>query len=125
MNNILKDLKDIENSFITELRNNNIELSDNADCDISENCITIYLKSSQEGRRIFSSNIELYSGKPETYIFGKRENSINFGSSGSFDPTNEASYWRTIHAASILKNWEVVSNIVNKHCEMYIELGKD
>ena len=63
----------------------------------------------------FASEITLYAAAP---------NKIYFGSSGSFNPTVRESYWRTIHAASILKRWELATKIINLHCNMYADLEK-
>ena len=57
--------------------------------------------------------------------FGRKENEINFGSSGCFTPDVKESYGRTVHAASLLKNWAFASDIVNTHCKMYADLEKE
>ncbi len=74
---------------------------------------------------MLSTAIELYAKRYDNELgFGRKENEINFGSSGSFNPSERESYWRTIHAASVLKNWAIVSEIVNIHCKMYSDLSK-
>jgi hypothetical protein len=120
-------IKEIENSFLAELRNNGIELSEEAVCRIYENSIELGIiaigKYAEKGYKMaFASDIQLYV-KPDN-IFGSKENEINFGSSGYFNPSVRESYWRTIHAASILKNWGIACEIVNKHCKMYSDLCK-
>jgi hypothetical protein len=121
-------IKQIEISFLTTMKDNGLELSDDAVCRINQNSIELGIsaigKYAEKGYLIaFASAIELY---PKSYDdelgFGRKENEINFGSSGSFNPSERESYWRTIHAASILKNWAVVSEIVNTHCKMYFDL---
>lgn len=110
---------EIETSFIGSLRNAGIELSKDAVCSITENSIVLGIYDINKPCNIaFGSTIELYAEVVRRLGLG-RKNEIAFGSSGSFDPTVRESYWRTIHAASILKNWEIVSAIVNTHCKMY------
>jgi hypothetical protein len=46
---------------------------------------------------------------------------INVGTSGTFNPSNADSYWRTIHAASILKNYDKLQVIAKKYCKLYNE----
>lgn len=121
-------IKTIEKSFIGELINNGLEISDDAVCNINTNSIELGIKATgkyaEKGYKMaFSSQIDLYS--KEHSIIGKKHNEINFGTSGSFTPSNRESFWRTIHAASVLKNWEKVCEIVDKYCEMYKVLIKD
>jgi len=118
-------IKQIERSFLNELRNIGVELSDDAVCRINQNSIEIGIsaigKYAEKGYQMaFASAIELYAKRYDNELgFGRKENEINFGSSGSFNPSERESYWRTIHAASVLKNWAIVSEIVNIHCKMY------
>ena len=69
-----------------------------------------------EFETLFASDITFYSSP-----FYEREPEINFGSSGSFTPENKASYWRTIHAANILKNWEKACEIFKMYCKKHKE----
>ncbi|MCA6391548.1 MAG: hypothetical protein IM607_09205 [Cytophagales bacterium] len=123
-------IKQIERSFLNELRNIGVELSDDAVCRINQNSIEIGIsaigKYAEKGYQMaFASAIELYAKRYDNELgFGRKENEINFGSSGSFNPSERESYWRTIHAASVLKNWAIVSEIVNIHCKMYSDLSK-
>lgn len=105
-------LDNLEESFITELRSNGVELSDDVVCRIYDSVIRIRLDT-------FGSDIELYAiYYDEEISLGNKENRILFGASGSFDPSDKASYWRTIHAASILKNWDIVCKLVNDYCKL-------
>ena len=123
-------IKQIENSFLITMKGNGIELSDDAVCRINQSSIELGIsaigKYAEKGyQMVFASDIELYAKSYEDELgFGRKENEINFGSSGSFNPSEMESYWRTIHAASVLKNWQVVSEIVNTHCKMYSDLSK-
>lgn len=123
-------IKQIENSFLMTMKGNGVELSDDAVCRINQRSIEIGIsavgKYAENGYQMaFTSSIELYSKSYDNVLgFGRKENEINFGSSGSFNPSERESYWRTIHAASVLKNWQVVSEIVNTHCKMYSDLSK-
>ncbi len=123
-------IKQIENSFLITMKGNGIELSDDAVCRINQSSIELGIsaigKYAEKGyQMVFASDIELYAKSYDDELgFGRKENEINFGSSGSFNPSEMESYWRTIHAASVLKNWQVVSEIVNTHCKMYSDLSK-
>lgn len=116
----------IRESFISALRDNGIELSDTATCRVDTGAISLGIaatgKYKEKGWSMdFSSEITLYAKRE----FPQRDNEINFGTSGVFTPKNQAPYWRTLHAASILKNWKVVCKIVNTHCEMMNDLYKE
>lgn len=122
-------IKQIENSFLITMKGNGIELSDDAVCRINQSSIELGISAigeyAKKGYQMaFASAIELYAKSYDDELgFGRNENEINFGSSGSFNPSKRESYWRTIHAASVLKNWQVVSEIVNTHCKMYSDLS--
>ncbi len=121
-------VKKLESDCLKTLRNHGVELSDEAVCTINQNGIELGIsaigKYAEKGYKMaFASNIELYA---KTYNdktgLGRNENEIDFGSSGSFNPSNRESYWRTIHASSILKNWGLASDIVNLYCRKYLDL---
>jgi hypothetical protein len=122
-------IKTIEDSFLLSLRGNSFDVCPNAVCKVSRNSIELGIAetgSYMDGgfAMAFASEINLYCAEPDR-IFGRKENEINFGSSGNFSPEREQSYWRTVHAASILKNWVMASEIVNIHCKMYADLEKE
>lgn len=123
-------IKQIQDSFLITMKGKGIELSDDAVCRINERSIELGIsaiaKDAEKGYKMaFASSIVLYAKSyDDKFVFGRKENEINFSSSGSFNPSERESYWRTIHAASILKKWEVVSEIVNSHCKMYSDLIK-
>lgn len=122
-------IKQIEKSFLTTMKSNRLELSDEAVCRITQNSIELGIcaigKYAEIGYQMaFASPIELYAKSYDELGFERKENEINFGSSGCFNPSERESYWRTIHAASVLKNWDIVSEIVNNHCKMYCDLSK-
>lgn len=120
-------VSDIENSFLSTLRNKGFDVSPDAACNISSNSIELGIAAQNDyanrGFKLsFASEITLYCIETDEYNFGSKKNEISFGSSGSFDPSIQECYWRTIHAASILKKWNLASEIVNSHCKMYREL---
>lgn len=122
-------LKAIEDSFLLSLRGNSFDVCPNAVCKVSRNAIELGISATgsyldRGFTMAFASEINLYSAEPDS-VFGRKENEINFGSSGSFSPEREESYWRTVHAASVLKNWVLASEIVNTHCKMYADLEKE
>jgi hypothetical protein len=99
-------IEEIEQSFIKSLREIGVELSDEACCEVRG--LSIELSYDKSGW--FEVLIRTNRGE---------FNTINFGSTGSFTPENKEAYWRTIHAASILKNWDKVCQSVNEHCKKY------
>lgn len=123
------EIKAIEDSFLIALRGNSFDVCPNAVCSINKSSIELGIAATgsymDKGFKMaFASEISLYSVDFDGY-FGRKENEINFGSTGSFNPSVSESYWRTIHAASILKNWEMACEIVNTHCKMYADLEKE
>ena len=120
------EISAIENSFLIALRENGFDVCPDAVCRVNRNTIELGIAATEEQRdkgfkMVFASDISLYAAEPDS-ILGNKDNKINFDSSGSFNPSVKGNYWRTIHAASILKNWAIATEIVNTHCKMYAEL---
>ena len=118
--------EDCKKSFISS----GIELYEKAIIKIDRNGVEISImhddpKSSYYGASAFASEINIYAKESSKTGLWDRENEMNFGSSGSFNPKNKESYWRTIHAANCLKNWDKVCEIVNKFCSAYNDLSKN
>ena len=107
----------IEKEFIKEFKSMGMSLSKDMIATVEETCVTIGLEL-EPNRMAFGSDVVIYAKR-----YYRNENSINFGSSGKFNPSDQASYWRTIHASEILKNWNKVSDIVNKYCQKVEELN--
>lgn len=125
----LAEITLIENSFIAALRANEFEICPSSVCQITRDSITLGISATAaekiKGHKIaFSSSLTLHAAELNS-ILGVKDNQINFSSSRTFDPSVLESYWRTIHAASILKHWVVASTIVNSHCRMYLDLEKE
>ena len=115
------EISELKTNFLNELRNANVELAPNVDVYINSDRINIFIVG-DEGKSFFASDVTL---NPDCVdFFGNTEAKINFGSSGGFNPTNIGSYWRSIHAASLLKNWDAVVPIVNKYCKIYDDFRK-
>lgn len=113
----------IEESCLEQLKESCIELAHDVSCEVRSRYVEIGLKNQSEDGYKFSwgSEIKIYSIQNDR-LFGYGKNEINFGTTGVFSPDNRESYWRTIYAASVVKNWDVVCKIVNEHCDMYDEL---
>lgn len=115
-------IKDIKQSFLKSLKENNFEISDDALCTVHNNYIILGISINKSMEAFaFNSQIELFANN-NLKGFDKKENKISISSSSSFDKNLLQSYWKIIHAASILKNWDVASEIVNIHCAMYENL---
>lgn len=100
-------IEEIETSFINSLREIGVELSEEVSCEVLERSIDLY-------------HLDLSASQITIWVRHRKE--LNFGSTGSFTPENKEAYWRTIHAASILKNWDKVCEAVNEHCKRYSDL---
>lgn len=126
-------VSEIENSFVKTLRENGFDVAPNAACYIGFDKIELGISESDDKknkrRLAFGSEISLYAPKDSKAFGGgfgnRKENEINFGTTGIFTPECKESYWRTIHAASILKNWVAACEIINSHCKMYQELEEE
>lgn len=120
-------ISEIENSFLNTLRVSGFDIADDAVCIIDRSKIEFGIKSNKEGWLIdYQSVIDLYAErKGKGDVFYDRENEINFGASGSFNPNDKACYWRTVHAGEILKKWKTAIVIINEHCKAYAKLEKE
>lgn len=85
---------------------------------IGDSSIEIYV-SDENGKCLFGSEITIYA--EDDNVFVKRQNQINFGTTGSFNPSDEAPYLRTMNAANILFHWDKACEIVNKYCTKHKE----
>ncbi len=102
----------LTNDFKKELQNI-ITLADNAVCIINVTSIKIALQDAIDAQKIvFASDVEL----------NVKSQKLNFPNSGSFNPDNKGNFWRTIHAANILQNWEAVLELSKKYCEKHTHL---
>lgn len=120
----LEALKKINGDCHQAFINAGIELSPDAIFGLSSSTLDISIRCLNKESRsyrssVFASDITIYAKRNNYY---NQENEINFGCTGSFNPENKASYWRTIHAASCLKNWDKVCEIVNTYCDRYKQL---
>lgn len=106
-----------EREFLCKLKENDFELSDLTMLTISKSSTIKSIKigiletdneSTYFGDMAFASDIDLT-------LYGNDRLKINFGSSGSFTPETKNCYWRTIHAATILKNWEKFKELFEKY----------
>ena len=115
-------LDNLEMAFMTEMENTISGFHRRCIAKIHRNRIDIAIQD-EKGNELFASDVSLY---PETTsTFFPQEKGINFGSSGAFDPKHEAPYWRTIHAAIILQNWDIAMGIVETYCMKMEELMEE
>jgi hypothetical protein len=123
-----KAFRKIEEAFITALRSKGVELSDEATCRVYQDSIQLGIaakgKYAEKGYRMaFGSIITLYVIKHDAERGDvNKENKMYYGTFGAFTPSDKESYWRTMHAAAVLSNWEIVSEIVNRHTQIYDDL---
>jgi hypothetical protein len=125
---VTKLIAKIEMSYIGELINNDFDFHDSVGCMFFEDRIEIGIyddneQENKDGTKRLISIVEIYLANYNSELgLGRKENEIIFGLSGAFNPSNKASCWKTIHAASILKNWNKFIEITNKYHKEYIEL---
>lgn len=101
------NVKSIEIRLSKYLKETEIGFSENVVCKINSFSVTIGIKTG-ERYMDWGSDLDLCFDRSGVMT-------INFGTRGSFTPSDIASYWRTIHAALILENWEQVSRVVKIH----------
>ena len=119
----LFEIQKIEKSFLESLRKITNDIAPHVVCSINSDYIELAIPD-ESGRVAFASEVQVYSRTVRNWGV-LRDNRIHYGSSGVFKPINPAPYWRTIHAAAILKNWTSVCEIVNEHCKQYEDLEKE
>lgn len=126
--NRIKALDKLNSDCLKTFKDSGIELSKDAIVDVNENSIEISFRepdktSSYYGRAAFGSEIRIF---PRNESFRRvKECEISVGSSGSFTPEHKSAYWRTVHAAEVLENWETACLIVNTYCKKYDDLSKE
>jgi len=121
--NRIRALDAINDTCIKKLREAGVELHKNTSCSVSEQNVEIGIKKPKDKFISMSSTINFY---PKYYPLGnEKECKINFGTSGSFTCKDEIPYWRTVTAASILKNWKKACQVIEKCCKDYRELIKE
>src|SRR5690606_21072246 len=124
----IAEIEKLENSFLAALRANGFDVAPDAVCQINKNSIELGIAATgtymdRGFKMAFASDISLYAAEPDSIC--RKENELNIGSSGCFTPHVKESYWRTIHAASLLKNWALASDIVNTYCKRYADLKRE
>jgi hypothetical protein len=119
----MSEIRKLRINFLDELRKTGVELSENADCRIYERSVSLFL--SNENETVDGSyKICIYASVDGYLGFKSCMNSLLIGSNGAISPLDISSYWRILHSASILKNWDSVCEIVNKYCRKHEELLK-
>lgn len=91
--------------------------------DVRPNYIYIHLLSIT-GNIMPYSSVFIYKKKDDSNDILINYNTVHHIDGGSFTPSDEAKYWKTIHAATILQNWDKVKPVVKEFCNKYEELKK-
>lgn len=66
----------------------------------------------------FASDVTIYVA--EKNIVRDSPAEISVSGAGAFSPNVAPSYWKTIHAAIILQNWDLIQGICSKYCARYV-----
>lgn len=111
-------LEKLNYDILVELKKANVELSPNSKANVYSDRIYLFVVD-DNGESIFGSSLDVTATKLDKLLNIIKKSKISFGTTGSFDPNSLGDYWRTIHAASILKNWDAVIEIVNLFCDEY------
>jgi hypothetical protein len=104
-------IRKIENEYIDELRSNNFELHQYLTCYMFTDRIAFEFKNKVINVYLITNN------KLDIVDAG-----INISTGSLINQTDESNYWKVIHAATILKNWEKFIEITNKYHKQYLEL---
>ena len=121
----IKAFLNLEGECLLEFTKSGFKMCPFALIRIDEYSLTISIMETDKtsayfGRSAFASDMQFYSIRKEKY--SERNNEINFGSSGAFNPDCKESYWRTIHASEILTKWGKACEICNSYCEKFRKL---
>ncbi len=106
-------IKKLEKEFLVELWQIGVELANNAVCMLDSNGICIGIKAT--GDQAKYGNTIAYGSEVVVRIGENKKFKMSYFSNSEFCIDNKASYWRTIHAASILKNWKLICKKIDKY----------
>lgn len=107
-----------KNSFKRE----GIEICEDALFALSRVRLEISIKSPnmEERESLFASEVSIYCKSDIRDNF-----SISVGSSGNITPEDIGPFWRVIHTANILNNWNIACELVMYYCNKYSKLIED
>lgn len=117
-----KYIDDLGVQFIQELRDINLNISENAKAKVDSYMITFGTRTGQERFFDWCSEIKLYATEN---LFGNVSiPKFSSPTSGSFDPLKDsAQYWRYVHAGELIKSWVHVSLLIDKYVQMHRDLS--
>jgi hypothetical protein len=104
-------IRKIENEYIDELRNNGFEL---------HQYLTCYMFTDRIAFGVKNKVINVYLRTNNKLDIVDAE--INISTGSLINLTDEPNYWKIMHAATILKNWDKFLEITNKYHKQYLEL---
>jgi len=104
-------IKDCESNIINEIKN--IDFFENLIIDISyihKNVVTFQIEI--ENKRVFGTGIS----------FDIEDETINFGTSGKFNPhQNEGMYYKYMNISLLMKHWNEILRILNEYKVLIID----
>lgn len=101
-------LKKKSNKIANKLRSVGVELAEDVFIHQREHYVEIGLYDKENDWFVFGSEVSIYLSSP----LYNREPELNYGVTGAFSPDDYTPLWRTIHASSLLKNWDSVIEIL-------------
>jgi hypothetical protein len=124
--NLKKDCDTLQKNLVIQLIEK-FEIGKEITVRLSKNSIEVALlnkdKKVTTRNSVFGSEINLYV--QECWRTNTKTVEMNFGSTGSFSPTeegNEGAVWRTLSAGSFIKNWELLESGVKAFCSQFERL---
>lgn len=121
--NRVKQLDKINKDLTNEIFNSRIRFNPLTQISVNDTYIHFTFSAITGGVKN-SANITVYR-EIKDRGFLNQDGGINFGTSGTFNPENVAACWRTIHAAIIINNWDLIMMLVEEYCGKYEKLGKE
>jgi hypothetical protein len=123
----IKAIEKIQISYIEDLIKNNFDFHKFTICEMYDDRFIFgikYFNKEDENKTIrgLSSIIQVYLKTNNEINLGNKDILMNFSISCSFNPLSKENYWKVIHAATILKNWEKFIEITNKYHKKHLEL---
>lgn len=126
--NRIKAINSLNIDCLFALKDSGMELSEDTLVEVGGTSIEISVRETDPedaryNKPAFASEVRIYP--KDKGITRSSINELSVGSCGSFTPKYRPAYWRIIHAAEVLKNWDAACKVVNTYCKKYDALAKE
>jgi hypothetical protein len=116
MNNAFKNLEKLLLNKLNDL----LDLHPDTSLRLTRSSLEVFLINPNTKEKIFASDVEFFNHLD--FDTNESKISINFGSSGSFDPNDIAPLFRTKHAMEFLNNWDESTKLIQLFMEQYVRI---